>query len=264
MKILFLGGTHQRHLYIANRIAEQFDLAAAILEQRETMIPQPPEGISATDKKNFIKHFRNRDEAETRHFREQEIPDCEVFNATQETVNTSETAEYVKSLNADVGIIFGTGLIKEPLYSALPRKTINLHLGLSPKYRGAATLFWPFYFLEPTFAGSTFHYIIAEPDAGEVIHQTTPSLDRNDGIHDVAAKTVIQSGEDLMHLLELAGARKPWRTFSQKGTGKNFLSSDFRPEHLRVIYNLYKNDIVRRYLDGDLKCPIPGLQRQFE
>jgi methionyl-tRNA formyltransferase len=264
MKILFLGGNHPRHLYIANRIAEQFGLGAAILELREMMIPQPPRGISKPDENNFIKHFRNRDAAENRYFGNQNLPDCEIFEATQETVSNINTADYVKSLKADIAIICGTGLIKEPLYSALPRKTINLHLGLSPKYRGAATLFWPFYFLEPTFTGSTFHYIVSEPDAGEIIHQTTPVLEKSDGVHDVACKTVIQSGDDLLQLLELVKKEKQWRTFSQKGTGKNFLSSDFRPEHLRVIYNLFNDDIVRRYLDGDLKCMIPKLYRQFE
>ena len=38
----------------------------------------------------------------------------------------------------DVALIFGTGLIKDPLYSALPADTINMHLGLSPRYRGSA------------------------------------------------------------------------------------------------------------------------------
>jgi len=264
MKLLFLGGNHPRHLYIANKLADKFGLDAAILELRETMIPSPPDGISTIDKENFIKHFHNRDIAEKRYFRKQPSPRCNISYVTEGTISNSITADYVKSLKPDVSIIFGTGLIKEPLYSILPRNTINLHLGLSPKYRGAATLFWPFYFLEPTYAGSTFHFIISEPDAGEIIHQTTPVLEKNDGIHDVACKSVIQSGKDLLQLLDLFEEKKGWKNFSQKGTGKNFLSSDFRQEHLRVIYNLFNDDIVRKYLDGDLKCNLPALFRQFE
>lgn len=263
MKLLFLGGNHPRHLYIANKLADKFGLDAAILELRELMIPQPPLGLLRCDENNFIRHFQNREEAEYKYFGNQSMPNCKIFEVYQETFNTSNTADFVKSLKPDIAIVFGSGLIKEPLFSVLPQKTINIHLGLSPKYRGAATLFWPFYFLEPTYSGSTFHFIIAEPDAGEIIHQTTPILEKKDRIHDVACKTVIQSGKDLLQLIELVKIKGNWCSFSQKGTGKNFLSSDFKPEHLRVIYNLFDDDIVRKYLDGDLKCNIPKLCRQF-
>ena len=32
------------------------------------------------------------------------------------------------------------------------KKNLNLHLGLSPWYKGSATLFWPFYFLQPNYS----------------------------------------------------------------------------------------------------------------
>jgi methionyl-tRNA formyltransferase len=263
MKILFIGGNHPRHLYFVHEIAKRYDIAAAVMEMREMMIPGPPSGTAPEDRKNFERHFRNRDAAERKYFGTPLLPECRVFEVTQETLNSEKTAGFVKSVEPEVAVIFGSGLIREPLYSALPRHTINLHLGLSPWYRGAATLFWPFYFMEPAYAGSTFHYIIAEPDAGEIIHQTTPVLEKDDGIHDVACKTVIRSAHEMVYLLELFHEQRRWNTFVQKGTGKNFLSRDFRPEHLRVIYNLFNDDMVRYYLEGRLNSPIPALCRQF-
>lgn len=263
MKILCFGGNHPRHLYIMNSIHKSFPLSGFVVEKREHMVPCPPDNILEHDKKNFIRHFADRDKAEEFYFGKQEIPNCEIFPIHNEELNTKKTAEFAKKINPDVVFIFGCGIIKTPLYEALPKNTLNLHLGLSPKYRGAATLFWPFYFLEPTFAGSTFHYIVEEPDAGNVIHQTTPELSINDGIHDVACKTVIQSGKDIVTLLKLFQKNKTWNTFKQKGTGKNFLSNNFKPEHLRVIYDLFQNNLVEQYLNNNLSCKKPKLFRQF-
>ena len=65
-------------------------------------------------------------------------------------------------------------------------------------------------------------------------------------------------------LLEIVERDGVWRAKAQRGTGKNFLSRDFRPEHLRVIYDLFDNKIVKQYLEGELSCPAPKLIRQFD
>ena len=263
MKILWIGGNHPRHLYYFNRINRVFPLSAGIAECRESMIPKPPEHLQELDRLNFIRHFKNRDEAEERYFGSQDVPDCPVFEVNEDNLNSEKSVEFVKKVKPDVVLIFGCGLIKDPLYSELPNNSINLHLGVSPRYRGAATLFWPFYFMEPCYAGTTFHYIISEPDAGDIVHQVVPELDPEDGIHDVACKAVIQSAEDAVKLIEILDTEKKWKRYRQKGTGKNFLNSDFKAEHLRVIYNVFDDDMVKQYLEGRLQSKKPKLVRQF-
>jgi methionyl-tRNA formyltransferase len=233
------------------------------MEVREAMIPQPPDGITDLDRENFIRHFKNRDLAEEKYFGSQPIPDFPILEVRKGKLNDEESVDFVKDVNPNLVLIFGSGLVKDPLFSALPEDKINLHLGLSPRYRGAATLFWPFYFMEPTYAGTTFHYIVAEPDAGEIIHQVVPPLDPKDGIHDVACKAVIQSTQDASRLLEIYQSVGAWKRHKQRSTGKNFLSSDFKPEHLRVIYNVFDDDMVRRYLEGNLVSKQPQIFRQF-
>jgi folate-dependent phosphoribosylglycinamide formyltransferase PurN len=263
MKILWIGGNHPRHLYFINAIQKDFNLSGAIIERREHMIPRPPEGIGELDRNNFIRHFENRDKAEKKYFGWQQLPDCPKLEVDQDNLNSARSVDFIKSIKPDLVLIFGSGLIKEPLLSALPHHTINLHLGISPRYRGAATLFWPFYFMEPGYAGSTFHYIISEADAGDVIHQVVPELHPEDGIHDVACKTVISSAQEALQLLKIFVSEGEWKRHKQKGSGKNFLSGDFKPEHLRVIYNLFNDDMVKHYLEGRLKSKTPSLIRQF-
>ena len=267
MKLLWIGGDHPRHLYYFNRIRQEFQIHGALIEKRESMKPRPPDGLSRIDWENFVKHFDKRDEAESKHFGEQHLPDSPEFSMMEvrsEDLNGQPSAHFLKSINPDMVLIFGCALIRAPLFNALPRNSINLHLGLSPRYRGAATLFWPFYFLEPNHAGCTFHYIISEPDAGDVIHQMVPQLEPGDGIHDVACKAVIDAAEAAVTLLRIFDKEGTWRAMKQRFSGKNFQSSDFRPEHLRVIYNLYDDDIVRHYIEGALTVKSPNLLKQFE
>lgn len=260
-RILWLGGNHNRHLYYINNLVEKLNVVGGIMQVREHSIPRPPEGLGPKDRANWMEHFEGRDEAETKYFGTQLPPDIPLLQVDKATLNDSDSVEFVKKVKPDLAIIFGTGMVREPLVSALPKDTINLHLGLSPRYRGAATLFWPFYFLEPNFSGTTFHYIEHSPDAGDIIHQVVPKLERGDGIHDVACKAVQQSAIEAVALFEMF---PNWQKFYQKPeAGKNFLESDFKPQHLRMIYQVYNNDVVDAYLDGRISSKEPNLRRQF-
>ena len=262
-KILLLGGNHSRHLYYANSIQNKYELSGGVIEIRENSIPNPPANISVIDKNNFVNHFKEREKCEIKYFGDQKFPKCKLLEVKESELNSDKTVKFINKINPDIVLIFGTGMIRDPLFSILPKNSINLHLGLSPRYRGSATLFWPFYFLEPNYAGATFYYIINEPDAGEIIHQITPELEFGNGIHDIACKTVISATSDALKLIEKLQIDKKFNKYKQKGTGKNFLTNDFKPEHLRMIYDVYNNDIVDHYLNGTLNCKAPKLISQF-
>ena len=145
----------------------------------------------------------------------------------------------------------------------MPEMSINLHLGLSPWYRGSATLFWPFYNLQPHWAGATLHKIVSEPDAGDILHHVMPKLEEGDTIHDVGAKVVIQSGIDIVKIISMLEKGNNLAFQRQKSSGKNFLIRDFEPHHLSVIYDLYDDKIVDQYLEGKLGNRLPNLVKAF-
>ena len=86
-------------------------------------------------------------------------------------MNAPKVLNAVKNLAPDVVVVYGTSLIKRALLSVMPKYVINLHAGLSPYYRGAATLYWPIYFMEPQNLGYTFHLIDLKIDHGDILHQ---------------------------------------------------------------------------------------------
>tara|TARA_Y100000590_G_scaffold96684_1_gene109862 strand:- start:1219 stop:2031 length:813 start_codon:yes stop_codon:yes gene_type:complete len=256
MKAIIFSGSHSRHLYIHSEVIKHFEKVLVILMKREELLPIPPSDLSASDLKNFEFHFSSRKIVEDEKYGnidpQKIFEKQEVIYINPDELNTKKMAEKVKNFNADFCFIFGTNLILEPVASFLPKNKINLHLGLSPWYRGAATLFWPFYFLQPQFAGVTFHQITKNPDAGEIIHQNVPILERGDTIHIVAAKCVVKAKNDIPILIDHFKKNKKFSGMQQKTAGRIFRGSDFHASKLRVIYDLFDNKIVDDYLDGKL------------
>jgi len=262
MKILIISGSHPRHLYIHQAIIESSAECAAIVMEREHLIPDVPDDIVGKDKDNFEHHFEERNRIEREAYGDLAVNDVfskiSVHECMPENLNSYETADFAKKFSADMAFIFGVDIIKDPLLSILPEDKVNLHLGLSPWYRGSATLFWPFYFLQPQFAGATFHKIVLEADAGDVLHQCVPNLEKGDGIHDVGAKTVVRAKKDLIKLLKIY-KRDGWKYSKQTSTGRLFLTNDFEATHLRVVYDLFDNNIVDDYLLGNFGNKTPAL-----
>ncbi|MBF0143493.1 MAG: hypothetical protein HQL59_08545 [Magnetococcales bacterium] len=265
MRLFLISGTHSRHLFLLRPLLQEFEVTGVLVMGRESLTPVPPQGIPARDRDNFIRHFGLRAEVEQRVFGDLEA--AQVFASVPslmvapEALNTSESARFVADHPADVAVIFGPDLIFPPLYDALPEHKWNVHLGLSPWYRGSATLFWPFFNMEPQYAGATIHQIIAEPDAGAVLHQCVPPCIPGDGLHDVGSRCVVTAAVAVQQLLRLLVRQGSLAEARQRSSGRLYLSSQFRPEHLRVNYDLFNDRMVDALLAGDLRPRPPRLMQ---
>jgi folate-dependent phosphoribosylglycinamide formyltransferase PurN len=255
MRILLITGSHPRHAYVHLRLSECFEIAGIVCMKREALVPTPPP-CDPHDQDLFKRHFRERAEVEEQAYgnvnssRFREL--APTLYTTPEELNTQETASFIESVRADACFIFGPDLIKEPVVGTLPVWRMNLHLGLSPWYRGSATLFWPFYFLQPSFAGATLHQILPEADAGEIVTHVVPVLKRGQGIHEVGAAVVLRSAEVVSEVYQQLKEKGSLDTHPQRSTGRLFLSRDFEPHHLRLIYDTFDDKIVDAWLDGQL------------
>ncbi len=241
-------------------------LQGLLIENREDFVPAPPEGLSDQDRVNFIRHFSDREAAERRWFGQAEgldWTDISQMNVTSGELNSEKVADWVQSNGPDIVISFGVHKIDDALLAKFPAYAWNIHGGLSPWYRGSITLFWPFYFLQPNWAGMTVHYLTSSLDGGDIVHHSVPELSQGDGIHDVACKAVRQAADDIVKLVGLLRSGADLPKEPQRSNGKLFLSKDWKPQHLRLIYNTFNNDIVDKYLDGELGHQEPPLIRAF-
>ena len=83
----------------------------------------------------------------------------------------------MKELNPTQILVYGTSIIKGELVNYFTGKILNLHLGISPYYRGSGTNYFPFVNNEPEYAGCTFMYLDHGIDTGEIIHQGANTIE---------------------------------------------------------------------------------------
>ena len=268
MKLVLFSGTHPRHLFVNQQIIKHFDDVLVVIMQRESLSPQAPDYVAEHDRRLFDFHFNKRAEVERHSYgdlhHEMVFKECRTLYVSPDQLNSPKITKNVSDFNADIAFIFGVDLIKGPLLEILPENKINLHLGLSPWYKGAATLFWPFYFLQPQYSGVTFHQISIGADAGAIVHQAVPELTAGDGIHTVGAKCVLQAADDVNIILNIWKQTGFVPQSLQKNSGKLWLERDFKASHLRVIYDLYNDRIVDEFLGGNLDQNRPKLVSYFE
>ena len=78
--------------------------------------------------------------------------------------------EEIKHKQYDLGIVFGTRILKKELFSLPKKGMINIHQGLTPWYRGQPPGFWELY-NEESESGITIHQVTEKLDAGAIILQ---------------------------------------------------------------------------------------------
>jgi folate-dependent phosphoribosylglycinamide formyltransferase PurN len=254
VRVLVITGSHRRHNWFTTGLAARLDIAGVIAMPREDAVPEAPEGTSAHDKRNFDRHFRLRDEVEAATFGDHRtiFDHVPTLRIARHELNSQQVAKYAHERAADACVVFGSDILREPLLSELPTLTMNVHLGISPWYRGTATLFWPFYNLEPHWAGATIHRVTAAVDAGPILATCVPALRKGDGIHDVAARCVAEAQNLVLNCLERAATGVALASRPQPSGGRLYLTRHFRPEHLRVNYDLFDDRMVDAYIAGDI------------
>ncbi len=80
------------------------------------------------------------------------------------------SCEMMRDKNADLGIIFGTNIVKETVFSIPRLGSINLHQGLAPYYRGGPPVFWEL-FNDEKEVGLTVHFVASKVDTGDIVLQ---------------------------------------------------------------------------------------------
>lgn len=79
------------------------------------------------------------------------------------------------ALDSDVYIVFGASYVRGPLVDYLiDRGAINIHMGISPYYRGSSCNFWALYDGRPEYVGATIHKLSKGLDSGDMLFHVFP------------------------------------------------------------------------------------------
>lgn len=258
MKLLVITSNHLRHKFFANSLAKNFNVVGLIMEEKKH---NPQNSADGTDLEYLVHNFFiDRDRSEFDFFNKDEkilIPQEKILNVAAGSINSPEVITKIKEWNADYVAVFGSSILKEEIINLFPvQRIINLHLGLSPYYRGCATNFWPLYEGKPEYVGATIHYLDAGIDSGKIIGQITPKIDNYDTPHSIGNKT-IELGVSLMVDIfkHLAKGGQCGGSIQKIDQGNLYLFKNFQPQHLKylidnwhAIVNNYLNDRENRHI----------------
>lgn len=83
-------------------------------------------------------------------------------------------------LDCDCIIVFGSSIIKDPLFSEISdKKLINLHMGISPYYLGSACNFWAMYDNNIQYVGGTIQTLSRTLDMGNTLKYCYPNFNKD-------------------------------------------------------------------------------------
>jgi folate-dependent phosphoribosylglycinamide formyltransferase PurN len=251
VKAIVLTSTFRRHQAVANYVATRCEVAG-VWQETKTFVPERY-AVSADDHAVIQAHFDARDASEANYFAADAALKLDA-GAVVRTVagnGCNDTAEVaaMAALRADVVLVFGTGILREPLLSAFAGRIINIHLGLSPYYRGAGTNFWPLVNREPEYVGATIHYLDTGIDTGPILAHARPAIQSGDGPHDLGNKTIAAAAR---LLVDAADAHVHGRVTAvpQRGGGRLYQRKDFNADAVRRLISNFETGMIDEYL-GD-------------
>lgn len=259
MSVILFTSNHPRHIYLANLLNKSGFLLGLVIEKREEFVPTPPEHLSEELKEIFNKHFENRALAEKEVFGDETLTFSNPLVVEAGEINSSKVWNYVVEKDPEIVITTGISVIKKESFSFLPQEIWNIHGGLSPWFKGAITHFWPSFLLKPQYTGTTIHYITEKIDAGNIIHQTGAVMQKGDGLHQLACRSLKKGYDSVIDLIKRKREKGFIKSVKQKGTGKLWVKSDWQPIHLELIYKFYDDSIVDLYLEGKIPQETPKL-----
>ncbi|MBI2824153.1 MAG: hypothetical protein HYX69_05655 [Planctomycetia bacterium] len=163
-------------------------------------------------------------------------------------INDGPHAARIAELTPDLIVAYGCSLIKSDLVSQFAGRFLNLHLGLSPYYRGSGTNFWPLVNGEPEHVGATFMFLDEGVDTGRVIHQARARVFPGDTPHQIGNRLIADAAAAYRLLIERFDELADMPPLAQPPKARYYRRRDFTPDATRQLYDNFAAGLVDRYL----------------
>ena len=182
MKITLFTSNKSRHNYFINLLSKNCKELFVVQESSTIFQGSMPGHYQVS---NTIKnYFESVNKAQNKIFGNSYIKNLNkninILPLSMGDLNQYEFTSLNKFLESDLYIIFGSSYIKGDLVNFLiKKKAINIHMGLSPYYRGTDCNFWALYDDNPHLVGATIHLLSKGLDSGPIIYHALSKLNTN-------------------------------------------------------------------------------------
>jgi folate-dependent phosphoribosylglycinamide formyltransferase PurN len=151
------------------------------------------------------------------------------------SVNDEECANAILALKPDIIVVNGTRIISKKILQSTNAVFINMHVGITPQYRGSHGGYWALYNKDVANFGTTIHLIDAGVDTGAVIRQVFIKPDKADNF---ATYPVLQVAAGINALKEVLA---------------NMVSGNYETIKYTEKGKMYYQPTLWQYLTGGVK-----------
>ncbi len=178
MKITVITSNQPRHNYLINSLSK--------ICTHLFVIQEVSNHYSYTNKhvqnNLYTKYFKHVIKAEKKIFDFQNIKsrNISILTIPKGDLNNYSSNLLKSFLKSKYYIVFGSSIIRGPLLRYLiKKKAINIHMGISPYYRGADCNFWALYDNNYELVGGTVIRLSKKIDAGDILFHNLAKYKKN-------------------------------------------------------------------------------------
>ena len=171
-------------------------------------------------------------------------------------ISTDECLTQLRSRRISQILVYGTSILKGTILQEYNNKILNLHLGLSPYYRGSGTNYFPFVNNAPEYCGATIMYLDAGIDTGPIIHQLRPRINPSDTFHQLSNRFLIDAFKAYIDISEL-NLFSPLPLPAHNSIPGNYNQTrllykrrDFTESSVQQLYDNFNSGMIETYLDS--------------
>jgi len=253
-KIVILTNSELRHQYVRMYIAKnkEINVLKTYCESEDGNLS---ESIEANDSINKLRldHLSQRKQSEVQYFDDFVSKEKDLSNAViirRREINSPKILCEIIALNPDYLVAYGCSIIKGELLELYRNRILNVHLGLSPYYKGAGTNFWPLVNGEPEFIGASFIFLDAGIDTGEIIHQIRAEVRKHDTPHDIGNRLIQDVAKIYSQLICRLNSLPRLKQIPCNRHELIYKTKDFSEESLKLMYGAFQGGMIREYIDN--------------
>ncbi|MBI5570237.1 MAG: hypothetical protein HY914_09860 [Desulfomonile tiedjei] len=180
-------------------------------------------------------------------FDPQQLPGTRIVETN--SVNSDAVAELLGRVKPDVVVVSGTSLLREQLLTVLhPAPAINVHCGITPRYRGVHGAFWAVVNGDWENVGTTVHLIDASIDSGAILSQQRVEVEPDDTPRTLALKQYCAG------IQQICDAVSQIRSGNFHPIQRHDLDSRIYSSPTLTAYLTFKKRLRNRF-HRDMKCP---------
>lgn len=244
MRIVLLIGNNPNQTALAAKVAKQFKVVGIVLQKKKSSKKKKnsPNVFQKIMERVLFFQIHSAWNAMMKHYRKY-FPHLPVVPILEtEKINTQEVFDFIQQKNADVIMVSGTTMVKEPLLSLKPTiGIINLHTGFSPYVKGGPNCTnWCLSNGTPHLIGNTIMWIDAGIDSGNIITSELTEFTGNESFSGIHLKVMEHAHElymDALRALEKDKTTVPNVAQNEIAEGKTFYTRDW---NFKAKMNLLK------------------------